>query len=190
VKSLKGARWRLGGIVAIIALLAGPLGIPAAVAQVAGQLIGGPGPVQIAVAGSGSAVTTSSVAWFNLPNAQAKVAVPPNQQGLLVARFTAETACYNTTANTQAHACRARILLDGAEMRPVVGTDFALDSTDQGKEGRSSWEGHAMQRFSACVASGSHTAQVQVSTSDPQVTFHVDDYVLTLERYTPCEQAT
>jgi hypothetical protein len=113
------------------------------------------------------------------------VTAAPGTAGLterILVRFTAESACYGGTAW-----CSVRILIAGVEAAPVVGVDFAFDSTDAVDEGSSSWEGHALQRCRIVTIPSTGTYPVQidwgVSSAGTGTTFRLDDWALTVEQY-------
>jgi hypothetical protein len=127
----------------------------------------------------------SSDAWVQLPGAQVEFSTPEDMQGQLLATFSAETACTGA-----AGFCRVRVMVDdpstGAvgpvELAPEAG-GFAFDSSDGGSETTWSWESHSMQRVADLddLAQGdAWVAWVEVSTFQ-DVTFRVDDWVLSLE---------
>ena len=91
----------------------------------------------------------------------------------IVATFSAESACYNGVGY-----CSVRILVDGVEAEPVVGTDFAFDSTDANRETASSWESHSMQRTRAVTATTFHSVVVQVAQVGAGVAARYDDWTL------------
>ncbi|MDP9300380.1 MAG: hypothetical protein M3P43_05720, partial [Actinomycetota bacterium] len=88
--------------------------------------------------------STSTTTPTLVPGMSAKISVPVGRQALLMVRFSAETACYGGGANS--NWCIAEVLVDGNEAAPGDGTDFALDSTDNGTESGGSWESHSMDR--------------------------------------------
>ena len=77
--------------------------------------------------------------------------------------------------------CGVRITVDGNELNPAVGTDFAFDSTDDGDEGTSSWESHAIARSSETLAAGNHPVQVQFRATTG-ATLRLDDWALVIHR--------
>ena len=64
-----------------------------------------------------------------------------------------------------------------------VGNDFAFDSRDDSTETSSSLESHAVVRYKAGVAAGSHTVAVQWRTSNSSVKFRLDDWTLSVVAY-------
>jgi hypothetical protein len=122
-----------------------------------------------------SSITTSSSSFKDLVSTT--IEVPAGNTATVVANFTAETACYGGTGY-----CAARIRIDGTEMNPNVGSDFALDSTDNNTETSSSLEGHGMTRFSTSIGAGNHTVVVQYATVG-SATFRLDDYTLSVVAY-------
>ncbi len=126
------------------------------------------------VAGA-NATTTSSTAYVDVPTASTTVDVPTGATATLLVSFSAESACSGTGY------CSVRVLVDGNEATPVVGTsEFAFDSTDAGVETSSSWESHSIERAATGVAAGTHTVTVQYATTSAAGTFRVDDWGLTV----------
>ena len=85
-------------------------------------------------------------AYLNVPGAgpaNGAVGVVAGQASLINVRFTAESQC--AAGGTDAGWCGVRILVDGVEAHPAP-ADFAFDSTNNGADGFTSWEGHAMER--------------------------------------------
>ena len=159
---------------------AGPTG-PAGAAGAAGPA-GPPGPTNtgatlaLKATGSNDVSTTSSTGYTDL--ASTSIEVPAGSTATLVATFSAESACYGA-----ASFCGVRVTVDGNEMTPVVGTDFAFDSSDSDTETSSSWESHALVRHATGVAAGNHTVTVQYRVSNGGATFRIDDWDLAVVAY-------
>ena len=100
-------------------------------------------------------------------------------ENLFIARFAAESACSGGTGY-----CNVRILANAFEMAPVVGTDYAFDSTDNGAESSASWEGRAMERsLPLCGQFNTVTIKVQYRVTNAATTFRLDDWHLTGEQF-------
>jgi hypothetical protein len=128
-----------------------------------------------------AATSTNSINWVNVPGATAVFPIPANHKDLWNARFTAESVCTGG-----AGWCSVRILLNGVEMDPVAGLDFAFDSTDGATEGAASWEARAMERskvFATGAAAGVVTVQVQYAVTNAALTFRLDDWHLAVEAH-------
>jgi len=113
--------------------------------------------------------------WTNIPGAKAKITVPGGERAIILARFTAETVCFNDAPDF----CSIRIRVGSREAKPSAGRDFHIDS-NYGGEGIESEKGHAMDR-SLEVGPGTYTVKVQglaMQTTD----LRVDDWHLTVER--------
>ncbi|MDM4719617.1 hypothetical protein QTQ03_08475 [Micromonospora sp. WMMA1363] len=91
----------------------------------------------------------------------------------VLARFTAESACYGGSGW-----CSARILVDGVEADPVTGTDFAFDSTNSNQETNASWESHSMERARTVTFTGNHTITLQLAQVGAGVRHRIDDWAL------------
>jgi hypothetical protein len=107
-------------------------------------------------------------------------------QKRVVGRFTAESACYGTPGGY----CPVRIVYKNistgavTEFNPVVGTDFAFDSNDNGTESSASWESHAMSR-SVVLPAGNYQVYVQGAVTPTGLTLRLDDAQLEVELYNP-----
>jgi len=115
------------------------------------------------------------------------VNVPVGGASFFDMRFSAESACY--AGGTDTDWCTVRILVNGVEANPVVGTDFAFDSTDGGRETSGSWESHAMERYTNCLQPGNYSVIVQwasVNLAGAIPTFRLDDWTLAIERVQGC----
>jgi hypothetical protein len=75
-----------------------------------------------------TAQATSSTSYVALPGATGTIAVPFDEIGLILVRFSAESRC---TAGAAGNWCSVRILLDGTEMDPASGLDFASVEGEQ-----------------------------------------------------------
>ena len=127
------------------------------------------------------ASATAATAWVNVPGATATMTVPAFTTDLFVARFTAESVCYGKSGW-----CPVRILLNGVEMDPAAGTDFAFDSSDAGTASPSSWESHAVERsrpYTTSTAPITVTIQVQYMVTSPGMTVRLDDWHLTVQQF-------
>lgn len=100
--------------------------------------------------------------------------------GLYVVRFSAESACWGGGENFSGY-CSVRILIGGQEAAPAAGIDFAFDSADWGDETSASWEAHSMERSRRVSTNPQIT--VQARTNDPSVHFRLDDWHLTVMRF-------
>jgi hypothetical protein len=141
---------------------------------------GQPGPAGVAAPGyvaqvtsqtGASATTTNSTAFVNLAGATESITVPTGETARIYAVFSSESQCSGGGGW-----CIVRITVDGTELNPVVGTDFAYDSVGD------PWESHAVARSSETLAAGAHTVQVQVATTSAATTLRTDDWALVIWR--------
>ncbi|MBV9487251.1 MAG: hypothetical protein JO246_14485 [Frankiaceae bacterium] len=143
----------------------------------------GQGIDQVVVAYDGPNSTVGSAPTpAPLPGMTVQITVPSGFTALLIARFSAESACYGGDAG-QPEWCTATIKANGVEMSPQTGSDFAFDSTDNGAESNASWESHAMERVRR-VPAGTYTVRVFGLTTlfgTSQPTFWTGERVLTVE---------
>lgn len=131
---------------------------------------------------SGSAQQTTSAAFIDLSGASTTIDVPSGQTATIVARYTAESLCYGGGSGAW---CSVRILLDGNEMQPAVGTDFAFDSTNGGNNTSANYGARAVIRVATGVAAGTHTVKVQWGGVAGTPTFRLDDWALDVSAVKP-----
>jgi hypothetical protein len=130
------------------------------------------------VSGGGSS-GTSSTSYVNLPGASGAITVPPGHHGLILARFTAESFCDNTTDDSGY--CSVRIRIDGNDMRPAVGMNFAFDTLVDGTTVTDWWESNSVEHWRV-VGPGTHTVRVQFAVTNANVDFELDDWTLVIQR--------
>ena len=120
-----------------------------------------------------NAQTISGTGWQTVSDTTINVNIPSSR--LVIARFTAESACYGSGSGNW---CSVRIVARRGsteiEFDPVVGTDYAFDSTDNGTETGNPWEGHAVNR-SKRLSSGQYQILVQARTTSNSTTIRLDD---------------
>ena len=129
----------------------------------------------VAVATGADAIDQTTPGLVDLDGATVEVTIPEGRTGLLLARFSAESACTGGSGW-----CQATIMVDGAEANPAVGRDFAFDSPDDDSETGSSWESHAMDRSVGPLAAGTYTVTVQTDLISAG-SFQLDDWQLVAE---------
>jgi hypothetical protein len=133
------------------------------------------------------AVLTPPVAntFANVPGAATTMPIPPNTTRLIIAQFTAESACYGGPAGSSPW-CSVRILIGGAEGNPVAGVDFAFDSSDSLDEGVPSWESHTVTRSlrvrNTTTAPINVSIVVQWANTTTTTSLRLDDWHLTVFR--------
>jgi hypothetical protein len=134
--------------------------------------VASPGYVaQVASDTSTSSITTNATSYGDLPGADETITVPTGETGKLYVWFSAESNCTGGAGY-----CSARITVDGNEIEPSAGSDFAFDSLGD------SSESHSMVRVSGTLAAGSHTVKVQGGTTSALTTFKIDDWAMVIER--------
>ncbi|MEQ8840234.1 MAG: S-layer homology domain-containing protein [Acidimicrobiales bacterium] len=107
----------------------------------------------------------------------ATVTVPAGHTGVIVATFSAESACYGGDGSFDW--CEVNILRDG--LTPLGVPVFAFDSTDMGSETLESWEARSATRISEELPAGTYTVSVVARSEDGSSTFRLDDMVLTAD---------
>jgi hypothetical protein len=143
---------------------------------------------RVRVVRSTDATQTHSQAWVGIPGASVVITIPSATRGLILARYSAESVCYTTSANVNGNWCSVRIMLYSAsagttvEMDPAAGVDFAFDSTNNGNDKSSSWEGHSMDRSAGPLPAGIYRVFAQYRTTNSTVVIRVDDWSLTVEK--------
>lgn len=116
--------------------------------------------------------------WWN-PNF-VNAAIPTGGK-LVKVTFSAESACYGVSGYCSVRVVYRRVGTSPVyEFGPVVGTDFAFDSSDSNRESAASWESHAISR-SAYLPAGNYQIWVQARTSHNSMTFRLDDAHLRVE---------
>ena len=125
---------------------------------------------------NGTDATTNSTTFVSVPGASAPIVVPPGQTATVVAVFTAESLCTGASGW-----CSVRILVDGVEASPAVGSTFAFDSNDDGTVTTASWESHSITRFATGIGAGTHTVTVERWVSAASVNFRLDDFTLVVQ---------
>jgi hypothetical protein len=114
-----------------------------------------------------AASSTSSSSFVTLATAGVTI---PTGTGLMVAHFSAEALCSGPGGW-----CPVRILIDGTEMVPQSGTDFAFASPDN------NYNSSAMERTWNGAAAGAHTFTLQYCVTAGATSFRVDDWVFDVE---------
>jgi hypothetical protein len=135
---------------------------------------------QVSSQTSTSAASTTSTSFVDLAGSSETIAVPAGETARIYVVFSAESSCSGGGANQRF--CGVRIVVDGNELNPAAGNDFAFDSTDVGDEGTASWESHAIVRSSETLSAGSHTVKVQIRTTNAATTLRLDDWALVIYR--------
>lgn len=186
--------WRIISVIAISTALL--FAVQAAVADESPQGAGGD-PALLERAGGGivavkklsevAAKQRSATTWATL--VRTTIVIPTSDPAsFLDMRFSGESAC--SGGGSDPAWCTLRIMVDGVEANPIVGTDFAFDSTNRGRETNASWESHAIERYSQCLQPGTHVVWVEWASVDfvaPPPTFSIDDWVLAIERVRGCQ---
>ena len=135
---------------------------------------------QVSSQTSGNPVTTNSTTYVDLAGSSETFSVPTGETARIYAIFSAESACSGGGAGSRF--CGVRVVVDGNELNPAVGNDFAFDSTNNGGEGTLSSESHAIARSSETLSAGSHTFKVQIRTNIAATTLRIDDWALIVYR--------
>ena len=147
---------------------AGPAGVasPGYVAQVTSQT-------------STAAATTTSTGFVDLAGAAETVTVPAGEQSRLYVLFTAESRC---TGGGALQFCGVRVLVDGNEISPAAGNDFAFDSNESGTANAGYLASHALARVTDTLPAGNHTVKVQFRSTTAATTLRLDDWSLVIFR--------
>lgn len=99
--------------------------------------------------------------------------MPVGQTARIVALFSAESACYGGSAGQY---CGVRVTVNGNELAPGSGSDFAFHSVENG--GSQSWESHSIVRISDTLPAGNHTVRAEYRTTNAATTLRLDDWML------------
>jgi hypothetical protein len=138
--------------------------------------------VAMQVVSGDTASDTSPTAFTDVPGATTSITVPADTTATILARFTAESRCAEIAPPSE-NFCSIRIVVDAGEAQPVVGDDFAFDSTNNGGEDDASWESHAVERYVTGVGAGAHTVTVQRLVTAANTSFRLDDWTLVVEAF-------
>lgn len=138
-----------------------------------------------AVADAGTPVTLSNNvgAWLSFPpTAVTSVPVAAGRSMLIIATFTAESACSTTSTTATAGWCSIRILIGGVEGAPAAGLDFAFNSHDLADETSASWDSHSVTRWLRYTNTSAVTQSVPIlvqgANTAETVVHRVDDWSL------------
>jgi hypothetical protein len=143
---------------------AGPQGPPG---------VASPGYIaQVASDTSTSTVSTSSTTFVDITGADESVTVPTGETARFYVTFAAESFC-----SAAASWCSVRITVDGTEIEPAAGTNYAFDSG----AGADNWEGHSLIRVSGTLAAGAHVVRAQFAVVGGG-TLTLDDWAMVVER--------
>ncbi|GAC1406790.1 MAG: hypothetical protein NVSMB64_12880 [Candidatus Velthaea sp.] len=134
------------------------------------------GRLTVATSANDTVMTAST--FTNVPAMITTITVPAFKRAVLVARFSAETACVGRDTTW----CSIRILVDGAEASPAAGFQYAFSTVNPGAPGGYMWQGNSMDR-AAEVGPGVHTINVQAATTDTSqaTTFWLGERTLVVE---------
>jgi hypothetical protein len=102
------------------------------------------------------------------------VTIPAGQTGYLEVTFSGESACTGAAGSW----CTLRVMVDGVEIHPIVGTNFAFDSV--GTSGADLWESNSIQRISNRIGAGSHFIEVEWAVVGT-ASFAIDDWLFHVE---------
>lgn len=97
------------------------------------------------------------------------ITVPDGAARRILATVSGESAC------SVAGYCTLRVLVDGVEITPNVGSDFAFNST-----GGATWKSLSIQRYSGVLTPGAHNVTVQHYGTGATTQHRFDDAVLSV----------
>jgi hypothetical protein len=169
---------------------AGPAGPAGATGATGASGLAAPGYTAETLAQSSASDTaTTSTSFTNLNGGSLNVTVPTNETDKLTAWFSGASACYGGTALQK---CLLKITVDGTELSPAAGSNAVFDNNDLGVKGtgptvfqpKSSGdlEAHEIVRTSGNLSAGSHTVQVQFSTTSATTAFDLANWALVVQR--------
>jgi hypothetical protein len=114
-----------------------------------------------------AASSTTSTSFVTLSTLSVTI---PTGTGLMVAHFSGEALCGGSGGW-----CPVRILIDGTEMVPQSGTDFAFASATN------NFNSSAMERTWNGAATGTHTFTLQYCVTAGATSFRLDDWLFDVE---------
>ena len=125
--------------------------------------------------------------WVTLPAAVVNIVIPAGQTRLLLATFSAESACFQNGGAVPSW-CPVRILFNGVPGAPNAGVDFAFDSNASGNAIATALESHSMQRYKTFTAGEQPlnvSVVVQRTTTDVNTSIWLDDWTLSVLSLNP-----
>jgi hypothetical protein len=132
------------------------------------------------VRSSNNATLENQTDFVDLPGARATITIPSGQKAVIVARFSAPSACDAAQPNYVGQ-CFVRILIGSVAGAP---SDKQAFDTDQNGGGNDGFEAHGIERSRTGLGGlgpGTYTVQVQWAT-DINVRFTISQWHLTVER--------
>ena len=130
------------------------MGAPRMIAQTKVGVLAHPGP---------------SNTWVQLT--AGAITIPAGQTGYLLTTYSGESLCAGTSGW-----CAVRVLVNGVESNPIVGSNFAFDSADV-----DGWESHSIQRISRLLGAGTYTVEVQWLYTAAGINDQLDDWLFQVE---------
>jgi hypothetical protein len=168
-------------LVCATAMLSGLVSAAAVTSLRAGSGPTGKSVSLVKVVRAGTAINGSPTTFENIPGSvTTNISVPSGTKAFILVRFTAESACDGGVSGNDW--CSVRILVDGVEAKPASAENYAFDSTNDGGDGDSSWEGHALERTTDVLNAGTYTVTAQWYVTDAATNFRLDDINMTVER--------
>jgi hypothetical protein len=135
------------------------------------QFIANLGALRMLVQTKTTALTTNSTGYTQLT--AGNIQIPSGQTGFLKATLSGESACSGSAGAW----CTLRVRVNGVELSPIVGTDFAFDSVGSGTD---FWESHSIQRISNRLPAGTYTVEVEWAVVG-SASFVIDDWLFQVE---------
>jgi hypothetical protein len=130
----------------------------------------GQGAKRLRVTNSTGHFNVTAIGFTTLLDTQVEIPAGINQ-ARIVARFSGESNCGGEDQSW----CSLRIMVDGQEMNPAAGADYAFDSPGD------IWSANSTERTSHILTSGLHTLAVQGALILGATEWVIDDWQLTLE---------
>jgi hypothetical protein len=127
--------------------------------------------------------TLNHASWDDITELTQTINVPAGRPRRLLATVSGESDC-STADTVLGNYCMLRIVVDGQELAPKSGQDFAFNSPDPDVE-EASWESLSIQRTSEILAPGQHTVTVQhrVTPGAQPVGHRFDDALLSVLQF-------
>src|SRR5262249_21654060 len=145
-------------LIAALAAVGVGVGSQAALATITGtQSAAGQQPTYVSIVRGANSTAATGSSWVDVPGAATTVTVPSCHKGMLMARFSGESACVGTGVET----CSVRVLIGGAEAAPATGVADVFDSNDSGQEADASWQADSIERWRSPLGAGSYAVKVQ-----------------------------
>lgn len=138
-----------------------------------------------ALSGTTNGLTINSTTFADIPGAVTTVVVPAGTRGLIVARFSAESACFYGQPEGINRPCYVRILIGGTSANPAGDTyvfDWDKNAINAQNFAFAPIQSLARDGFRGPLAAGTYTVRAQWRVSTSALRFRINRWSLIVER--------